>query len=92
MSVRCSYIARFLVEYLAAEHLPRAIAPKKTKSVKAAKVKKVMEIAIKTKIEQELTQAATSKQSLPFKMVKPAVSGKKPGKKPAKKGAGKKKK
>lgn len=70
----------------------RAIAPKKTKSVKAAKVKKGMEIAIKAKIEQELTQAATSKQSQPFKMVKPAASGKKAGKKPAKKGAGKKQK
>lgn len=51
-----------------------------------------MEIAIKAKIEQELTQAATSKQSQPFKMVKPAAPGKKPGKKPAKTGAGKKKK
>lgn len=51
-----------------------------------------MEVAIKAKIEQELTQAATSKRSQPFKMVKPAASDKTQGKKPAKKGAGKKKK
>lgn len=47
-----------------------------------------MEVAIKAKIEQELTQVATSKKSQPLKMVKPAATSKKP----AKKGAGKKKK
>ena len=47
-----------------------------------------MEVAIKAKIEQELTQAATSKKSQPLKVVKPAAGSKKP----AKKGAGKKKK
>lgn len=68
----------------------RAIAPKKTKSIKAAKVKKGLEISIKAKIEEELTQAAVSKQSQPLKMVKPAAGGKaKPGKK---KGGPKKKK
>ena len=50
-----------------------------------------MEVTIKAKIEQELTQVAVGKQSKPLKIVKlAAVGGKnKPSKK---KGGGKKKK
>ncbi|CAH3108150.1 unnamed protein product [Pocillopora meandrina] len=66
----------------------RTIAPKKKTTVKAAKVKKALEVTIKANIEQELTQVAVSKQSKPLKMVKPAA-GKKPAKK---KGGGKKQK
>ena len=52
---------------------------------------KGLEVPIKAKIEQELTQVAVSKQSKPLKVVKPAAVGGKT-KPPKKKGGGKKKK
>ena len=52
---------------------------------------KGLEVTIKAKIEQELTQVAVDKQSKPLKVVKPAAVGGK-NKPPKKKGGGKKKK
>ena len=50
-----------------------------------------MEVTVKAKIEQELTQVAVGKQSKPLKVVKPAAMRGK-NKPPKKKGGGKKNK
>ena len=52
---------------------------------------KGLEVTIKAKIEQELTQVAVGKESKPLKVVKPAAVGGK-NKQTKKKGGGKKKK
>ncbi|XP_032232122.2 leydig cell tumor 10 kDa protein homolog [Nematostella vectensis] len=53
----------------------RIIAPKKSRHIKAAKLKKNFEKAIKTNIEQELAGQATSKESKPFTFVQTPTTG-----------------
>ncbi|KAL3857024.1 hypothetical protein ACJMK2_011933 [Sinanodonta woodiana] len=47
----------------------RYIAPKKTKALEAVRLKKTLEKAIKTNIEQEITMKAKSVESKQFKII-----------------------
>ncbi|TWW59580.1 leydig cell tumor 10 kDa protein homolog [Takifugu flavidus] len=57
----------------------RIIAPKKTQVVEQQKLKKSLEVAIRNKIEQEVTQKASSSLHKPLSVVKGAESKGKPG-------------
>ncbi|XP_003972077.1 leydig cell tumor 10 kDa protein homolog [Takifugu rubripes] len=57
----------------------RIIAPKKTQVVEQQKLKKSLEVAIRNKIEQEVTQKASSSLHKPLSVVKGAESRGKPG-------------
>ncbi|KAK3603296.1 hypothetical protein CHS0354_007627 [Potamilus streckersoni] len=48
----------------------RYIAPKKTKALEAVRLKKTLEKAIKTNIEQEITMKAKSVESKHFNIIK----------------------
>ncbi|CAG06039.1 unnamed protein product [Tetraodon nigroviridis] len=57
----------------------RIIAPKKTQVVQQQKLKKSLEVAIRNKIEAEVTQKASSSLHKPLSLVKGAESKNNPG-------------
>ncbi|KAM8773346.1 leydig cell tumor 10 kDa protein homolog [Acanthopagrus schlegelii] len=57
----------------------RIIAPKKAQVVQQQKLKKGLEVAIRNKIEQEVTQRASSKLHKPLSLVKGTDDKGKPG-------------
>ncbi|XP_013856682.1 leydig cell tumor 10 kDa protein homolog [Austrofundulus limnaeus] len=57
----------------------RVIAPKKAQVVQQQKLKKGLEVAIRSKIEQEVTQRASSSLHKPLSVVKGAEGKGKPG-------------